>query len=304
MNGSTFGDLSRYAILGRHAVGGAAELYRARDQRTDQVVMIKRMRPDLEFDPTVGAGFEREIQIAMMSDHKNLVRGLDKGMHQGLDWVVFQFIDGMDLAQVLHHSQNIDTPIPREIGLYLIIEILEGLAFAQAMKDPMGFPMGLVHRDLNPRNILIGWDGGVHLADFGCALASATEPEPEEVVGSAGYLSPEQARLSLLDPRSDIFSIGCIFYEIAVNEPAFWTEGIPDEELLQMHREGEIRDVPETVSGFVERVILKACAPDREKRFADAQSMLDAIENLRPPRSLEDLKSAFSAWLHSAFERR
>lgn len=303
MAGYTFGDLARYEILELFAVGGAAELYRARDRATGTIVVIKRMRADLDFDPTVAAGFEREVQIAMRSHHKNLVRGLDKGMHQGLDWVVLEFIDGKDLAQVIARARETDTPLPLEISVYVIREILEGLSFAQNMKDALGQPMGLVHRDINPRNILIGYDGVVRVADFGSAIASMSEPEPDEVVGSPGYLAPEQARLTLLDASSDLFAVGCILYELALPTPAFATEGLSDAELLEIHRAGVVLPVPEDVSGFVARLLARSCAPEREQRFPDATTMLNAIEDMRPPRPLEDLQAALGAMMRKEFGR-
>lgn len=301
MHASGSGDLSRYEILDRHAVGGVAELYRARDKRTGRVIILKRMRPDLDFDPAVSAGFFREIQLAMDSGHKNLIRGLDRGTHNGLDWVALEFVDGHDLERVLEREKGHGEPLSFELSLFIAREILDGLAFAHQLKDPLGQPMGLVHRDLNPRNILVGYDGGVYVADFGASIATLSEPDPEEVVGSVGYLSPEQARLKPLDPRSDVFAVGCILYELVMKEPAFEREGKSDAQLLKQHQRGQIRRIPSQLPEPIRLVLEIACAPDREDRYVDALTMLRAIDDILASRPLGELKARLGATLRAYF---
>lgn len=301
MQGQTTGDLERYEVVDRYAVGGAAELYRARDKHTGRVVILKRMRPDLDFDPAVGAGFLREVQLAMLSRHKNLVRGFDKGTHQGLDWVALEFVEGSDLAQLIEREKAQPTKVPLELYLFIAREILEGLAFAHGLKDPLGQPMGLVHRDLNPRNILISYDGSVHVADFGSAIATLIEPDAEEVVGSPGYLSPEQARLEPLDARSDIFAVGCILYELVARQPAFDFAGRREDQLLKLHQKGQIRRIPAEVPAPIALIIEVACAANREDRYPNAGAMLSSLDEARGPWPLPELQRSLGAMMRVYF---
>src|SRR5207249_3273996 len=104
--------------------------------------------------------------------------------------------------------------LPFESALFIMTSILDGLTFAHDLKDDQGRPLGFVHRDLSPRNVFVRYDGEVRVADFGTAWCATTDPPPAEIVGTPGYLSPEQARLETLDCRSDIFAAGCIFQEL------------------------------------------------------------------------------------------
>jgi serine/threonine protein kinase len=117
--------IARNEILERHAVGGVAELFRATDRHTGRDLIIKRMRPDLEFDPAISAGFFQEVQLALMSNHRNLVRGLARGTVQGIDWVALEFVHGHDLAQVLSRATSLREPVPVELSLFMVREALD-----------------------------------------------------------------------------------------------------------------------------------------------------------------------------------
>lgn len=294
-------DLHRYELVDRYAVGGAAEIYRARDTKSGRLVVIKRMRPDLEFDPAISAGFLREIHVAMSARHKNLIRGLARGSHEGLDWVALEYIEGQDLARLLWRERERKRPLPLDLSLFIAREILDGLALAHNLLDPLGQPMGLVHRDLSPRNVLLGYDGSVKVADFGASFASLTEPPPSEVVGSPGYLSPEQARLEPLDARSDVFAMGCLLYELVTKEPAFDIAGKKAAQVLKLHKKGQIRDVPEAVPEPIRLIIEIACSPDREDRYASASAMRDAIDEVRRDFTLAQLKGALGSMMRALF---
>lgn len=296
------GSLDRYDVLDQLALGGAAELYRARDKRTGDVVVIKRLRSDLGFDPAVSAGFFREIQLALASEHKNLIRALDRGTFNGADWVAVELIDGQDLATLLERTAARGERLSHALSLFIVREMLDGLAFAYNIADATGVPMGLVHRDLNPRNVLIGYDGGVHVADFGASVASLTEPVPDEVVGSPGYLSPEQASLSHLDARSDIFAVGCILYELVTGQPAFDVAGKREAQTLKLHQKGQIKKLPRDVPESMQLLIEIACAPDREDRYRTAVQMRDAVDELLRERGEHELQARLASLMRAVFD--
>jgi serine/threonine protein kinase len=296
-----YGRLDRYDVLDRLALGGSAELYRARDKKTGGLVCIKRLRSDLGFDPAVSAGFLREIQLAFASEHKNLIRALDRGTFDGADWVAVELIEGRDLATLIERARARGERVSLPLSLFIVREILDGLAFAYNILDATGMPMGLVHRDLNPRNVLIGYDGGVRVADFGASVASLSEPVPDEVVGSPGYLSPEQASLSDLDARSDIFAVGCILYELVAGTPAFDVVGKRELQQLKLHQKGQIKKVPRDVPDAVRFIIEIACAPDREDRYLSAAQMRDAIDEILEESGERDLSARLGGLMRELF---
>lgn len=295
------GKLDDYEIIDRFAVGGAAELYRARRKGSHEIVVIKRLRTDLGFDPAVSAGFLREVQLAMLSDHKNLIHGLDRGSHEGADWVAVNFVDGQDLENLLVRAQEKQQRLSPAISLHIAREILDGLAFAFNIADPTGGPMGLVHRDLNPRNVLIGYDGTVHVADFGASVASISEPVPDEVVGSLGYLSPEQASLEHLDGRSDIFAVGCILYEMVTGKRAIDFDPRKEAASLKAHKKAKVKRMPRSVSEDVRYILDIALSRDREDRYMSASQMRDAIDEVLTQMREADLQPRLARLMQDAF---
>ncbi|HEY4220988.1 MAG TPA: serine/threonine-protein kinase, partial [Myxococcota bacterium] len=261
--------IDNYELIDRFAVGGVAEIFRARDLKSGDVVVIKRLRPDLAFDPEQHAGFIRELQLALMCKHKNLIRGFHKGTQNGSDYGVLEFIDGKDLQTVLKQVR----PLPLGAAAFIVSEALDGLDFAFRLKDNNGHQLGLVHRDLAPKNILVTYDGAVRVGDFGSSLATLTEPRPKEVVGTLGYLSPEQARGESIDQRSDLYAMGLILYELVVGSTAFDVDGKKDAAVLKLHQRGVCKPVPSSVPDDLRLVIEIATAPEPDDRYKSARDM-------------------------------
>lgn len=293
--------LGPYALIDRFAVGGAAELYRAKDTRNGNLVAIKRVRPDLPFDPEVSAGFLREIQLALGSQHPNLVQGFDSGSIDGLDYVVLEYIQGKDLEHVRRRVKKARVDVPARFWLFIVRELLAGLHFAHEMSDATGEILGLVHRDVNPRNVLIDFLGRVKLADFGAAVATFQEPTPAEVVGSVGYMAPEQANLHSIDRRSDIFAVGCILYELLVGERPFDIEGKRDAHVLRAHQRGIVRPVPDHLEEPLRLIIEIATSPDPEDRYRDAATMRDAVDAALGELDHERYRSLLAAGMRQLF---
>jgi serine/threonine protein kinase len=261
--------IGNYELIDRFAVGGVAEIYRARNAKSGELVVVKRLRPDIDFDPEQHAGFIRELSLAMMCTHKNLIRGFEKGTNNGFDYGVLEYVDGQDLGQILRRAKKLSP----QVASYVVAEILDGLDFAYRLKDAKGKQLGLVHRDLAPKNIFVRYDGQVRVGDFGSSVATLQEPKPTVVVGSVGYLSPEQARLEHLDARSDVYSAGVILFELLTGTSAFDLEGKRDNAVLKLHQRGVIRPVPSTVPDDLRLVIEIATSPDREDRYQSARDM-------------------------------
>ncbi|OGQ17065.1 MAG: hypothetical protein A2138_05830 [Deltaproteobacteria bacterium RBG_16_71_12] len=266
-----------WELIDHFATGGVAEIYRARDTRSGEVVIIKRIRPDLEFDPEKHAGFYRELQLALLCTHKNLIRGIAKGTQNGADFGVLEYVDGQDLAAVLERARTARTALPPEVATWVISEVLDGIDFAYRLTDGAGRELGLVHRDLTPRNIFVRYDGQVRVGDFGSSLASKQEPA-DAVVGTLGYLSPEQALLQPIDHRSDIYTAGLVLQELLTGEPAFerssrWSGKKNDATLLKAHQRNQRRPLPASVPEDLRLVIDIATALDPADRYQSAREM-------------------------------
>ena len=287
-----------WEIIDHFATGGVAEIYRARDTRSGEVVIIKRIRPDLEFDPEKHAGFFRELQLALLCTHKNLIRGIAKGTQDGADFGVLEYVDGPDLAQVLERAKTARLAMPPEVATWLVAEVLDGLDFAYRLLDGAGRELGLVHRDLSPKNIFVCYDGQVRVGDFGSSLASKQE-RADVIVGTPGYLSPEQAMLQPLDHRSDLYAAGLLLQELLTGEPAFelsnkWTGKKGDAALLKAHQKGLRRALPASVADDLRLVIEIATALDPADRYQSARDMKKGLlQSDHPPRadSAEELSA-------------
>jgi serine/threonine protein kinase len=282
--------LGDYELIDRFAVGGVAEIYRARDVKTGALVVVKRLRPDLEFDPEKHAGFLRELQLAMLCAHKNLIRGIAKGTQNGTDYGVLELVDGPDLQQILKRAKTLE---PR-LAVYVVVEILSGLEFAFNIRDAGGHPLGLVHRDLSPKNVFVTYGGEVRVGDFGSSLATYQE-DAQAVVGTLGYMSPEQASMQPLDGRSDLYAAGLILFELLTGQMAFDVNGKKDALLLKQHQQGKIRAVPHDVPEDLKMIIEIATSQVADDRYESVREMRKALmrtddaPTTETPRALGDM---------------
>jgi serine/threonine protein kinase/dipeptidyl aminopeptidase/acylaminoacyl peptidase len=215
--------LGPYEVLARVGAGGMGEVYRARDERLGREVAVKVLPPDFSSDPDRLRRFELEAKAAGALNHPNLVAVFDTGQHEGNPYVVFELLDGVTLRQRLGPG-----PLPVRKAVDYAVQIAQGLAAAHEK--------GIVHRDLKPENLFVTKDGRVKVLDFGLAKLQPTldahPPRAEGgnistatgagiVLGTAGYMSPEQVRGDPADHRSDIFSFGSVLYEMVAGKPPF-----------------------------------------------------------------------------------
>jgi serine/threonine protein kinase len=274
--------LGPYELIDRFAVGGVAEIYRAKDTRTGEIVVIKRMRSDRPVDPEMHAGFLREMQVALKAKHKNLIRGYELSSHASVEYGVMEYVDGQDLESILQRARQQKIQVPYGFATFIVSEILDGMDFAQGITDSRGEILGLVHRDLAPKNIFVRYDGQVRVGDFGLSLAARQEMA-EEVVGTPGYLSPEQARGEQMDARSDLFAIGCILYELVVGQRAFDVAGKSDADMLKMHSLARHRPLTRELPERLAMVLETALAVGRDDRYPNAFEMRKALRRTEFP---------------------
>ncbi|WP_188188873.1 Stk1 family PASTA domain-containing Ser/Thr kinase [Nonomuraea sp. SYSU D8015] len=265
----------RYELDGVVGRGGMAEVYRARDIRLDRIVAIKTLRSDLARDHTFQARFRREAQSAASLNHPAVVAVYDTGedVTDGtpVPYIVMEYVDGRTLRDLLRQDRRL---LP-ERAIELVDGILRALDYSHRG--------GIVHRDIKPANVMITRAGDVKVMDFGIARAmadsAATMTQTAQVIGTAQYLSPEQARGERVDARSDIYSTGCVLYELLTGQPPF-TGDSPVAIAYQHVREEPIppsqidREIPQ----WADAIVLKAMAKDPAQRYQSAGEMRADIQ--------------------------
>ncbi len=218
--------LGRYRISARIATGGMAEVYLARAEGVQgftRTVVIKRLLPHLTRDPAVVEMFLNEAKLTGRLDHANVVQVLDLGEDQGAYYIAMEFLDGRALSEVRDAARAQGGMLPTPFVLKVFSEALAGLHHAHDAKAEDGHPLQIVHRDFNPDNILVTYDGRVKVVDFGIAKAqiAASSTEPGTLKGKYYYMSPEMVLGTPLDRRADIFAAGVSLYELLCDKRPF-----------------------------------------------------------------------------------
>jgi serine/threonine-protein kinase len=260
----------RYELDGIVGRGGMAEVYRARDIRLDRIVAIKTLRADLARDQIFQARFRREAQSAASLNHPSIVAVYDTGedMATGVPvpYIVMEFVDGRTVRDLLQDGHRL---LP-ERSLEIIDGVLRALDYSHQA--------GIVHRDIKPGNVMVTRNGDVKVMDFGIARAmsdaQATMTQTAQVIGTAQYLSPEQARGERVDSRSDLYSTGCLLYELLTGRPPF-TGDSPVAIAYQHVRENPVPPsrVDPDVPAWADAIVLKAMAKSPADRYQTAADM-------------------------------
>ena len=206
----------RYNIVRRVADGGMAEIFLATQlgrEGFQKPVVLKRIHSTIYADPQFRNMLIDEAHISMSLTHSNIVQVLDLGVAAGRYFLVLELVDGWDLGRVLQRAATAGTPLPRELGLYVIAEVCRALAYAHGKTDGQR-ALGIVHRDVSPQNVLLSEQGEVKLTDFGIAKAMNKREQTGTgvVKGKVAFMSPEQAMGKPIDARSDLFSLGTMLY--------------------------------------------------------------------------------------------
>jgi serine/threonine-protein kinase len=278
-------------VIGR---GGMAEVRRGTDTRLDRDVAVKVLRADLARDPAFQSRFRREAQSAASLDAPNVVAVYDTGVDEhGVPWIVMEHVEGRTLRDILSTEGRL---LPQR-ALEIAVDICSALEVAHRA--------GIVHRDIKPGNVMLTSQGEVKVMDFGIARAVAsgdlTMTGTESVIGTAAYLSPEQARGEHVDARSDLYSTGCLLYELLTGSPPF----VGDSPVAVAYQ--HVREAPVPPSRYVDglspdidTVVLTAMAKNPAHRYDDADAMREDLLRAAagqpveavPPSQLEELPAA------------
>jgi serine/threonine protein kinase/Tol biopolymer transport system component len=272
--------LGPYEVIARLGAGGMGEVYRARDTRLGREVAVKVLPATFSNDPDRLRRFEREAEAASLLNHPNITAVYDIGTHDGAPYVVSELLEGGTLRSRLASGAL----TPRR-AIEFAIQAARGLAAAH--------DKGIVHRDLKPENLFVTKDGRVKILDFGLAKLIRPEPttsaatEPGVVLGTFGYMSPEQVRGKLADPRSDIFSFGAIFYEMLSGHRAFRGDSAASTMSAILTREPpELSTLNPNVHPGLERIVRHCLEKDPEERFQSARDLafdLEALSGVSAP---------------------
>ncbi|SDT34096.1 serine/threonine protein kinase [Friedmanniella luteola] len=268
----------RYELGEPLGQGGMATVHRALDRRLDRAVAVKRLGLHLAADPTAQARFRREAQASASLNHPAIAsvfdtgEGADPATGVSLPYIVMELVEGSTLRTILDAG-----PLPPERALRITRSVLDALAHSHAM--------GLVHRDIKPANVMITTDGAVKVMDFGIARAvdeSATSlTKTASVIGTAQYLSPEQALGQTVDLRSDLYSVGCLLFELVTGRPPF----VGDTSLAIAYQHVREQPVPPSrldpsLEPGLDAVVLRALTKDPADRYQTAAEMRDDVDRL------------------------
>lgn len=263
---------NRYELLEVIGSGGMAQVYRARCHRLNRLVAVKILRSDLAQDADFRRRFHDESQAVAMLSHPNIMAVYDVSRTGDVEYIVMELIDGITLKQYMKKKGTLNW---RE-SLHFITQIMKGLSHAHSR--------GIIHRDIKPQNIMVLRDGSVKVTDFGIArlVSSAQNTLTQEALGSVHYISPEQAKGSRVDARSDIYSAGVVLYEMTTGRLPF--EGDSAVSVAIQHINSmplSPRELNPEIPEGLEKIILKAMAPLPDDRYSSADEMLADLEEFR-----------------------
>ncbi len=300
-------EFGQYTLLERIAVGGMAEVWKARMKGVEgfqKTVAIKKILPHLTDSSDFVTMFIDEAKLAAQLNHNNIIHIYDLGKIGEDYFIAMEFVDGKDLRSILNSARAESRPLPLGLALLVGSRLASALDHAHRQKDFEGRPLGLVHRDVSPQNVLISYEGDIKLCDFGIvkAVTKASKTQMGALKGKLQYMSPEQAWGRPVDARSDIFSLGSLLFEMLTGRRLF--SGESEMSVLDAVREGRIqapRDLDPRLPLEVNALVLKALARDPDDRFLTAGEMQREIDgilaSLKPAPSQSDL----GTYLHQLF---
>jgi serine/threonine protein kinase len=301
---------SQYDLLARLAAGGMAEIFLARANSLaglERYVVLKRIRPERGDDARWVAMFLDEARLAAQLQHPNIAQVFDLGQIGDDYFYTMEYVHGEDVLDILSRTGELKQPMPVQVALSIIAGAAAGLAHAHERCAPDGRPLGIVHRDISPSNLMVSMEGTVKVVDFGVAKARfrSTETQAGTIMGKVAYLSPEQCTTGEIDHRSDIFSLGIVMYEMLTNSRLF-KRATDYETLRSIARDNPIAPsaiVPNLPRGLDE-VVLRALAKDPDERYHTAHAMLDALEHIAEKAGMSITSNVLRRYMRDLFGMR
>ncbi|MBQ4334292.1 MAG: serine/threonine protein kinase, partial [Myxococcaceae bacterium] len=302
-----------YLLVDRISVGGMAEIFLAKRvgaEGDERRVAIKRILPAMAEDPDFTRMFLDEARICVQLNHPNIVRFSDLGMHDGTCFIAMEYVAGKDLRSLMEHQASVGQPMPVAQAIFIASRLLSGLDYAHRSTGVDGRPLGIIHRDVSPQNVLISYAGDIKLIDFGIAKAATNSQRTQAgfLKGKIGYMSPEQI-VGSVDRRADLFAVGIILFELLTGQRLF--TGPTDFAVLAKIRSAEVPSLCElnpAIPPELEAIVLRALKADPDERY---QWCSDLEADLRPfltteagePFTAKALSASLQETFHEDFAR-
>ncbi len=276
--------IGRYTILDRLAVGGMAELFKAQlsgQHGFEKLVTIKKILPHLAVDRSFIEMFIDEARLTAQLDHPHIVQVFELGTDADTPYIAMQFVDGLDVLGLLRECARAQIRLPPDIAAFIARDVLDALDYAHHAVDSSGRPLGVIHRDISPGNVLLSWRGDVKLTDFGIARAVERRHKTEAgtLKGKYGYMSPEQVSGGHVDYRTDIFTSGILLAEMVMARRLFTAPN--DLDILLQVRDARLERLHKFAAEFPESlraIVVKSLQRRTEARWQTAGEMRDALD--------------------------
>lgn len=266
-------------VLAEGGMGTVSVAIKRKDAFT-RLYAIKRLRDAVRQEPGFRSMFMDEARLAGLIQHPHVVSVLDFGEDADGPFLVMDYIAGVSVAHVLADGVGRPSPIPLQICVRLIMEAAEGLHAAHELRDPSGRPLGLVHRDVSPQNLLVGTDGACRVVDFGIAKAwgRATRTDTGLLKGKVGYMSPEQLQFREPDRRSDLFSLGVVLFELCAGQRLYSHQGLDGARRVLDEPPPDLGEHRDDVPPALVELLFDLLAKDPSLRPPDAKTVARKLE--------------------------
>ncbi len=257
-------------------------------------VAIKRLRADLAADPALVEAFVNEARLLSQLHHASIISVVDFGLMDELPFQVLELVDGLDLVGLAAAAERSGSLVAPELWLAVVAEAAHALEYAHQARDDQGRPLGIVHRDVSPGNILVSWAGDVKLGDFGIAssLAQRGQTKVGTALGKLEYMAPEQHLGSGVDPRTDVFSLGCVLHRMLVGHSPIATVDARTKILS-----GVRVNVDPSLPPDLAKIVQRAIDPDRSRRHSSAAQLASECTKVIARLSEDDGRTLLRAWL-------
>jgi serine/threonine protein kinase len=311
--------IGRYQPIRRLAVGGMAEIFLARVpglgiEGFEKLVVLKRILPQHALDPELLRMFLDEARLSATLTHPHVIEVYDVGAVGDAPFFSMEYVHGANVREMLraqsrredHDAKIGNAPLPLAHAITIVAAAAEGLHYAHERLGPGGEPLGIVHRDVSPSNVLVSYDGAVKVSDFGIAKWAFQRTRTQEgtLKGKFAYMSPEQCRARPVDRRSDIFALGAILYELTTGSAPF--AGASELDILNQIATGRAAPPawPEAMGTYpaaLSEIVLRALAPDVEERFQTMQELQIALESFARASNVALSTVALAAYVQELF---
>ena len=299
----------RYTLVTPIATGGMGAVYLGKMggvEGFEKLVVIKKILPQFASDEEFVARFVNEAKLLVKLHHGSVAQVLEMGVEDGEYYIAMEFVDGKDLRKLISRCQEQKQPMPVGLALYVMVRLLDALAYAHRKKGDDDRELNLVHRDVSPQNVLVSYEGEVKVIDFGLAKSSLSlsRTNPSMILGKFFYMSPEQARHQKLDRRSDLYAAGICLWELLVGKNPF--DDLAPGEIMAVVGSPKIPnprvlrpELPESIAD----ACMKALAVARESRYATAEEMRGKLTACMIEADPGAGPEALASWMRQQFAR-